>query len=102
MNALDRYERFVVPEGFLMRGTRRSSMRRPSPLRERSTPSTTSYTCSFTETPMSCLSDTSFLILFNTKLLSGLASFPYYYYCCLLSISWNSSGFCSKLFRAYS
>ena len=79
MNALDRYERFVVPEGtknnylfsqssillfsffhfftfsfslflsisegFLMRGTRRSSMRRPSPSRERSTLSATSSAC---------------------------------------------------------
>ena len=36
---------FEKKTGFLMRGTRRSSMRRPSPLRERSTPSTTSYTC---------------------------------------------------------
>ena len=58
--------------------------------------------CSCTETPMSWLSDTSFLMLFNTKLLSGLASFPYYYYYCLLSISWNSLGFSSKLFRPYS
>ncbi|KAG4385494.1 hypothetical protein GLYMA_12G110500v4 [Glycine max] len=89
MNAPNHYERFVVlkaPKRFLMKGTRRSSMRHPSPSRDRSTLSATSSACSCTETPMSYLPNTSFFILFNTKLLSGFAIWMLCYLLCFLDI----------------
>ncbi|RWW00849.1 hypothetical protein BHE74_00004787 [Ensete ventricosum] len=60
MNAPDRYERFVVPEGtknlgFHMRGTPRSSMRPPSPSSARTTRSETSSGCEHPLPLLTCL-----------------------------------------------